>query len=406
MQLCPQRAGPGAGAQALFDELDELTREPFRAAKAGDRRQAGQATAASRSTSCGPGTTTTRSSRKRRPSSAVDLDVAVLRTVDILEDLPRVLRGHRAADRRRARTQRPLREAGQEPARLLHRHRPRGRRPRAGQHRARTTTGWARCCTSWATRSTAARTFPGELPYVLRTRRPHPLTTEGVAMMFERLAERRGWLEAMGVQRRRPGGVRRGRPTDAAQSAADLLALVPGDAPLREGACTPTPSQDLNKLWWDLVEKYQRLKRPEGRERARLRQQDPHRHRAPAYYHNYMMGELFAWQVHAAIADEVLGRTTRPRRSTWDPRVGQFMRQRVFAPGRTLPWNDLTRFATGQPLNPEAFAAELRRSEHSATRGRTHLHGGKYDLSVVVQASRLPGLGRAKAVSIREQAGS
>ena len=33
--------------------------------------------------------------------------------------------------------QRPVREAGQEPARLLHRHRPPGRRPRAGEHRAR-----------------------------------------------------------------------------------------------------------------------------------------------------------------------------------------------------------------------------------------------------------------------------
>ena len=25
------------------------------------------------------------------------------------------------------------------------------------------------------------------------------------------------------------------------------------------------PDQDLNKLWWDLVEKYQEIKRPEGR---------------------------------------------------------------------------------------------------------------------------------------------
>ena len=39
------------------------------------------------------------------------------------------------------------------------------------------------------------------------------------------------------------------------------------------------PDQDLNKLWWDLVEKYQLLKRPDGPQRARLRQQDPHRQR-------------------------------------------------------------------------------------------------------------------------------
>ena len=50
--------------------------------------------------------------------------------------VPRFLRRHRPADRRRDRPQRPVREAGQEPARLLHRHRPRRRRARAGQHRA------------------------------------------------------------------------------------------------------------------------------------------------------------------------------------------------------------------------------------------------------------------------------
>jgi len=39
--------------------------------------------------------------------------------------------------------------------------------------------------------------------------------------------------------------------------------------------------------------------------------------------------------------------------------VGQFLRERVFAPGRTLTWNELTRFATGDDLNPRAFAEDL-----------------------------------------------
>jgi len=32
---------------------------------------------------------------------------------------------------------------------------------------------------------------------------------------------------------------------------------------------------------------------------------------------------------------------------------------RVFAKGRLLPWNELTRFATGEPLNAKAFAQEI-----------------------------------------------
>jgi Zn-dependent M32 family carboxypeptidase len=36
------------------------------------------------------------------------------------------------------------------------------------------------------------------------------------------------------------------------------------------------------------------------------------------------------------------------------------MTKRVFAPGKTLPWNELTRFATGEELNPKAFAEDFR----------------------------------------------
>jgi peptidyl-dipeptidase A len=39
--------------------------------------------------------------------------------------------------------------------------------------------------------------------------------------------------------------------------------------------------------------------------------------------------------------------------------VGKFMRQRVFEPGRTVAWNDLTRGATGADLSPEAFAKDF-----------------------------------------------
>ena len=53
---------------ALFDQLDELTREPFRQAKADIDAKIWPSTSASRSTSCIPGTTRIRSSRKLRPS--------------------------------------------------------------------------------------------------------------------------------------------------------------------------------------------------------------------------------------------------------------------------------------------------------------------------------------------------
>lgn len=119
------------------------------------------------------------------------------------------------------------------------------------------------------------------------------------------------------------------------------------------------PGQDLNKLWWDLVEKYQLVRRPEGRDAPDYAAKI-HIVSAPAYYHNYLMGELFACQLNAAIAREVLG--VPPARALYNgnPKVGAFLKARVFAPGRTVRWTELVRAATGEPLNARAFAAEFK----------------------------------------------
>jgi peptidyl-dipeptidase A len=120
------------------------------------------------------------------------------------------------------------------------------------------------------------------------------------------------------------------------------------------------PRLDLNELWWDLVEKYQMLKRPEGRNAPDYAAKI-HIVSSPAYYHNYMLGQLFASQVHHTIAREVLKVPPEQALYVGNRAVGDFLKQRVFAPGRTLPWNELTEFATGEELNPKAFAADFRK---------------------------------------------
>ena len=126
-----------------------------------------------------------------------------------------------------------------------------------------------------------------------------------------------------------------------------------------EASLYKNPGQDLNRLWWDLVEKYQGITRPENRNAPDFASKI-HVVSAPCYYHNYMMGELFACQVHHTIAREVL-KSNDPSTAiyTKDPRVGKFMIERVFGPGITLPWNELTKHATGETLNAKAFAEEF-----------------------------------------------
>jgi peptidyl-dipeptidase A len=203
----------------------------------------------------------------------------------------------------------------------------------------------------------SSKNIPAGLPYVVRTE-AHILTTEGVAMQFERFSKDADWLLAMGVTLSDPKAF-----DDAAGRARRAKLLIFSrwtQVMLRfEKSLYEDPSQDLNKLWWDLVEKYQGLKRPEGRNAPDYASKI-HIVSAPAYYHNYTMGELFAAQVHHTICREVLGGVDPSRASyVGKTAVGDFMKARVFKPGRTLPWNALTKHATGAELNPKAFAAEF-----------------------------------------------
>ncbi len=206
--------------------------------------------------------------------------------------------------------------------------------------------------------STNGDHIPATLPYVLRLE-SHILTTEGVAMMFERLANRAAFLAKMGVAVKDAKGFDR----DAAKALRYRLLIFSRwcQVMLRfEKGMYEKPDQDLGKLWWDLVEKYQMLKRPAGRTAPDYASKI-HIVVVPVYYHNYMMGELFASQLHHAIAREVYkGADPNSVIYAGNKAVGAFMKEKVFAPGRTRSWNDLTRFATGRPLEAKAFAADFK----------------------------------------------
>jgi peptidyl-dipeptidase A len=64
--------------------------------------------------------------------------------------------------------------------------------------------------------------------------------------------------------------------------------------------------EDLNALWWDLVERIQLIRRPPGRDKpdwaAKL-----HVALAPVYYHNYILGSLTAAQLRDHLEKNVAG---------------------------------------------------------------------------------------------------
>lgn len=203
----------------------------------------------------------------------------------------------------------------------------------------------------------SSNNMPTELPYLLRCE-SHLLTTEGMAILFERCALSAEWLEGMGMSL-----------NDATAFRAAMRKLRRDKLLVFSRFCQVMfrferelyrdPDQDLNRLWWDLVEQYQGLKRPDGRDLPDYASQ-LHIATAPAYFHNYLLGELFACQVQHAIVREVL-HAGDPQTASYvgRPEVGEFLRRRVFAPGRSLNWNALTHFATGEDLNVAAFARDV-----------------------------------------------
>ncbi|MCS7015116.1 MAG: M2 family metallopeptidase [Gemmatales bacterium] len=198
--------------------------------------------------------------------------------------------------------------------------------------------------------------IPRTLPYVLRAE-AHILTTEGIAMMMERASKQSAWAQAMGLHVPDPEAF---DETGQRMLQAQLLIFSRWcQVMLRfEKEMYANPEQDLNRLWWDLVEKYQLVRRPEGRNAPDYASKI-HIVSAPCYYHNYMLGEMFACQLHHAIAREVLRTTPDKALYVHRKEVGDFLKQKVFGPGRSMTWQELTRFATGEDLSPQAFARDF-----------------------------------------------
>lgn len=192
-----------------------------------------------------------------------------------------------------------------------------------------------------------------ELPWLLR-QPTHALTTEGLAMMLDYLVANPMWAEALGVlsAAERQKAMAEAR---AYQAFAELQFSRWTQVMLRfEREMYRDPGQDLDKLWWDLVERYQALRRPPGRSAPDYASKI-HLVVAPVYYQNYMLGKLFAAQVHEAIAKQ-MGQDPGAAVYVGDGRVGKFLIDQVFGPGARYSWNELTRRATGSPLSPDAFA--------------------------------------------------
>jgi peptidyl-dipeptidase A len=117
-----------------------------------------------------------------------------------------------------------------------------------------------------------------------------------------------------------------------------------------ERALHVDPDQDLRSLWWDLVERFQMIGRPEGRREpdwaAKI-----HNANFPGHYYVYILGELVVSQLNRTLVREVGGLYGYGQ-------AGPFLRDRLYRLGAQHDWEETARRATGAPLAVDAYNEE------------------------------------------------
>jgi peptidyl-dipeptidase A len=201
-----------------------------------------------------------------------------------------------------------------------------------------------------------------EAPYLLREP-AHIFTTEAIAMFFGRLSRNPAWMQQMLDL----SDQQRSEIEKVSDKYAQLKQLIFARWAMVmynfEKQLYANPDQDLNALWWRLVEKYQFVKKPQGRDEpdwaAKI-----HIPLYPCYYHNYLLGELLASQLHNYIVHNVLKLESDKNVSyIGQIKVGDFLRKKVFEVGAIYRWNKMIERATGEPLTPKYFVEEFVKTE-------------------------------------------
>jgi len=197
-----------------------------------------------------------------------------------------------------------------------------------------------------------------DVPYLLREP-AHIFATEAIAMFFGRLSRNAAWMHQMlklSDEQREEIEKVSGKYAQLKQLIFARWAMVMYNF---EKQLYANPKQDLNALWWQTVEKYQFVKKPADRDEpdwaAKI-----HFAIAPCYYHNYLLGELLASQLHNHLVHEVLKlESDKDVSYVAKKEVGNFLTKEIFEAGAVYEWNDMIKRATGEPLRPNYFVTQF-----------------------------------------------
>ncbi|MFN2526143.1 MAG: M2 family metallopeptidase [Actinomycetota bacterium] len=185
-----------------------------------------------------------------------------------------------------------------------------------------------------------------DLPYLLRTP-AHTFTTEAIAILSGRWVRDAGWLSQIaGVAdaelRELAPQLQKVEATESLLFARWVLVMSHFERELYSD-----PESDLDRLWWELVERFQLVNPPDSHASdwaAKI-----HIASAPVYYHNYLLGEILAKQIESTLQREAGGMVDSPA-------AGDLLKRRFFGPGNLMRWDALIEGSLGSALSVKPFA--------------------------------------------------
>lgn len=195
------------------------------------------------------------------------------------------------------------------------------------------------------------------LPYLLREP-AHILTTESIALFMGRLTKSSDWLQEYASV---PADEAARIAASAQRELRDHLLVFTRWCCVMahfERGLYADPEQDLDALWWSLVERFQHLVCPPEVRKPGMWASKIHLASSPVYYHNYLLGEMVASQLVHHLRTVVLADAPADA-LVQSPQVGTYLTEKVFYPGSLRPWEEALEFATQERLNPVYFVEDL-----------------------------------------------
>jgi len=189
------------------------------------------------------------------------------------------------------------------------------------------------------------------LPFLLRSE-AHIFTTEAIALLFGRKSRNAEFIKHYGDE----------KPSEELFEDIKKMLELEELVFIRwalvmfyfEQELYKAPEQNLNKLWWSLVKKYQLIdfSRDEPDWASKI-----HLVSAPVYYHNYVLGKLLASQLHNHIIKNF--KLNKETDYSGKKQVGEFLIKNIFAPSARYKWDEMIKKALGEELTAKYFVEEF-----------------------------------------------